>query len=483
MSQVSTAFQITVEINIYTFNSACSNIDPNSFKINVEGRRTLPSLTYTVPPGGALINLPSKYCYELPYVVFCLYNIRSSKHSTPKLVIEQLHFEFPNSNDCSFGGMQMLPSQIDITTRPTVICQPLLKLKSNTVVQEMELPFREYIPEEKTLESDGMALAFYSYTVSGRRGNMDKVTLRVTSSDCQAVDITCDEPLMKKTFSYVIMTSNTNYDNIRPSVQQEIMCKKHLPRTDFKVEWKWKYLRKLDRVLICHIYSVKNHSIIIVYPYRGTRCVMMNRLPRYGAVVGNLFAPRYENLEEIKTKYQLCGFNFISNLNTNYVLSYSHWLKEYNTHNIDRKHEPIGMSIFSQGGHTNVLTFNLVHDVTFFRDFYTLRFIFRDNISPLLTKPITSINIDSILNNVEPHSGSYILQDLASTLTLESSHNTNMSSYRRMSHYDIPFFHLYRILPRMTLQGNVSVNIKFMYYMRKNNDKSYKNVSTAIFRL
>ena len=63
----------------------------------------------------------------------------------------------------------------------------------------MELPFRKYIPEEGTLQSDGMALAFYSYTVSGRQGNMDKVTLRVTNSDCQAVDITCDELHIKST--------------------------------------------------------------------------------------------------------------------------------------------------------------------------------------------------------------------------------------------------------------------------------------------
>ena len=209
----------------------------------------------------------------------------------------------------------------------------------------------------------------------------------------------------------------------------------------------------------------------------------MNRLPRYGALVGNLFAQRYGNLEALKTRDQLCGFNFISNLNTNYVLSYSHWLKEYKTHNVDRKHEPIETSIFSQGGHRNEPTFNLVHDVTLFTDFYTLRFILRDNISPVPTMPITSLNIDSILNNVEPHSGSYILQDLASTFTLKSSHNTNMSSYRRMSHYDIPFFHLYQILPRMTLQGNVSVNIKSMYYMRKNNKESYQKCLHYNYRL
>ena len=460
-SAVSTAFQVTVEINIDALNMECKALMATSFTMNANTMVNVPSML-AVPPGGASIEIPTKDCDELPYVVFCLYEIHvRTNHQTPKLTIEHLDFVFPNTNDCSFGGMQMLPSQIVDATRPTVICQRLPKLSTSKAASlELELPFRVYIPEERSQQTGNMTLAFYSYTFPGRNGTMDKVKLNVTSTECQAVQVTCNPPRIKSNFTYISLTRETNYNSIHPSINRQLMCMKHLPKTNFSMKWKWTNLEKLERVLMCHIYSHRNHSIKIVYPYRGTKCVMLNHLPQYGTVVGKRYAPRFETVAEINSTYKLCGFNFISNLNTNYILRYSHQLKEYNTNNVDKPYRPftIDHNLKVKGYWRHIMAFNVVNSVSYYRDFYTLQFVLRDHVLPSLFNPMKPSSIDSIFNNVEPHSGNYIQENLSPTFMLMKVQNNNTRIGTHISHFDIPFFHMYHILRRMTLQGSISHN-------------------------
>ena len=449
----STAFQITVEINIYA-SDKCLKLTPNSFKISIDGRKNIDSIFHTVQPGGELMTLPSKYCYELSYIVFCLYQLSiKEKYQTPKLMIEDLNFESPNTNDCSFGGLQMLPDKVTRTTRPAVICHKLPIIKDRkTGTLHMELPFRTYIAEQETANEPFMMLAFYSYKISGRTGRNDFVTLNITSSGCLAVAITCDPPMVRsKTITYTNHQKD-NYKNIRPDIPHEIMCMKHLPITKDSLKWKWKVLRQFDRISTCQLYSNSNHSMTVIYLHGRASCVMIHRVPRYGAVLGKRNAPRYETVADLKN-YKYCGFNYISKLNTRPEIKHGHRLNEYNTYNVNR-FETRNRHYTGPNFATFKYSINVASDFTKFRDFYTLEFASGSKTSLIPVIPLTPKNMDLVLNNVEPHSGSYILQDLSTTIRTKSLQYNNTDSYVKISHYDVAYFHMYHVLPWMTLKGN-----------------------------
>ena len=420
----SSAFQMTIEI--YNYYKLCGN-STDTFRIAVMDTKVQRHQVFTsLEVGQTYLTLPAVNCQTLPHLVFCYYKVVSKMtirkpYPVHKIRLEHVRFASPHSQDCSYGGLQILPARIDSNNKPVVVCYRLIAVYSKTF--ELALPFQDYVTESNKADIPAVFLAFYSYTMGGRSGGSDTVTVSITMTQCQVVPIYCEQPPAAEAPPHDLLYNHQyGVDLVEPTLAPKTLCHKKITSN---ITFIWKKMDIYSHFITCILSAKGGHQMTNIFPLRETECVVVQRLPRYA-----------ERGNGVITELGMCGVSMVYDIHHRMYIEESH---------------PMNTSIRLNDCRPPGLT--ITYDTLFPCGYYTARFV---KFHPLHHKytdvAVTTANIDTVLANEFPHSGSYMLRKTDVTIRTqpEEGNVINGSFYRKISHYDIEFFHLY---PGMKFMG------------------------------
>ena len=418
---LSSAFQITVEI--YNYYKLCGN-STDTFKLDVyRTRAQKPRAFKSSEVGRRHLTLPTRNCPTLPHLVFCYYHVSpivTTREPYPrhKITLEHVHFASPHSQDCSYGGLQILPDRIRDDSKPAVVCSKLISLNGQEKAFELTLPFKDYVTESSAVvRTWSVFLAFYSYTMEGRSGRDDTVTVSITETQCHGVHINC-QPQPDDNLPPYERFVNYQYgaDLASPTLARNTMCGNHFTSNATFI---WKDVILYNSFALCRLSAKGGQRMTNIVPLRETKCIFVQRLPRY--------AERGDGVK--KALRETCGFTVVQDLHHYMFLNES-----YPLHLDKHACKPPGLK-YSVKQTKNIL---------FPCGYYAVRFLKFSWPSDLFAdEEVTGRNIDVVMGNQLPHSGSYMLEN--TDIIIENQAEEG-NLYTKISHYDIEFFHLYKVM-------------------------------------